>query len=800
MKWKHDVKIAWRNLMKYKQQTIISVVGLAVGLACFVICNEQLRDVFMWNKKLPHIDKIYVLAASNADDEFYQFVNALVARKLTEDFPEIGKSVIFYDLGGYTDKFCVVEQEDGDKTWKKESFLYSDSSFMAFFDFSLVQGNWEKAKMLPDAVILTESAAIRIFGSRDVVGRTFQDVDDFNNASRTYRIAGVMPDFPPQTRFEAKAGLVLNPADDKTLKGGNDDSAEVWVRLVPGTDEKQLNEKLTTWLDKHPEWKESRNVPQKISLYSQVQAREEFRWTLPLLLTGIGFLVLLTAVFNYVLFMSGRILNRQKEYAVRQISGASHAAIFRMFATEITLTFGGAVLFAFILFELIIHLLTEDISSVFSFNTGQNLMFHWGKRLWEDALIVWGIMLLISGSILKRMQAISSLRNLQGTGRGPSKSRMQFVLLGLQLTVCVLLGGGAYFMYTQQQYLQRKMMGKLTPEECDRIYSFSLNGDKLEPIRADFKSMVQAIPYVEMATRSGNSLLKPWRAGSDRWQMEGIDEKGDVNLNFMYTDANYAAFVHAQMEEGRFFRENEMESAVVNRAFVRCWGVNPLGKVVSFDYWRLKNYRIVGIIEDLSTSDNNPVVVPCIYLPFQEEDPNWTYYIKLRRDADPKVLDPLKAKMREQLSPFTPVWISTLKEEIDWGIDYMKEIGLLMGLLSSICVVISLLGIYSSMMLAVEKRRREMAIRKINGASLQDIARIFLRHYLWLTGGAVLLAYPVLFWGVSRWWQNYTYHPDMTAWPFGVILILLLGVILLTIGAQLLKIMHINPAQTMKRE
>ena len=69
MKWKHDVKIAWRNLMKYKQQTIISVVGLAVGLACFVICNEQLRDIFMWNKKLPHIDKIYVLAASNADDE-----------------------------------------------------------------------------------------------------------------------------------------------------------------------------------------------------------------------------------------------------------------------------------------------------------------------------------------------------------------------------------------------------------------------------------------------------------------------------------------------------------------------------------------------------------------------------------------------------------------------------------------------------------------------------------------------------------------------------------------------------------
>lgn len=85
-------------------------------------------------------------------------------------------------------------------------------------------------------------------------------------------------------------------------------------------------------------------------------------------------------------------------------------------------------------------------------------------------------------------------------------------------------------------------------------------------------------------------------------------------------------FVHARMEEGRFFHENEMLSAVVNREFIRCWGMNPLGKEIRFDYWQgIKSYHIVGIIEDILTSESDPKVVPCIYLPFDPVDLNWTF-------------------------------------------------------------------------------------------------------------------------------------------------------------------------------
>ena len=117
-------------------------------------------------------------------------------------------------------------------------------------------------------------------------------------------------------------------------------------------------------------------------------------------------------------------------------------------------------------------------------------------------------------------------------------------------------------------------------EECKRIYEFPLNGDKLEPIRVDFQNMVNSNPYLEMAVRNGNSLLCPWSVGADYWSLDGLEKKGNSRLFFMYTDANYPDFVHARMEEGRFFHENEMLSAVVNREFIRCWGIHWVKRFV----------------------------------------------------------------------------------------------------------------------------------------------------------------------------------------------------------------------------
>lgn len=800
MMFKHNLKIAWRNLLKYKQQTLISILGLGVGLASFVVCNNNLRDELMRDRRLSDVDHIFVLATSNADYAVYPLVEASVAGMIRDEFPEIEKSTIFFDLGGYTDKTCVVEHDDGTKTWKKESFLYADSSFMDYFGFKLLQGNWETVKRQPDAVVLTPSAARRIFGTTDAIGRTFADIDDFDNTHRLYRVAAIMQEFPQQTRFDERAGLVLNPRDSKTISGNYTDAADVFVRLRPGVRYEVVNKKLAAWLERHPELKEKQNVPCQLCPYLQLREHwgPDKRWTFPLIFAGIGLLVLLTAIFNYVLFLSGRMLNRQKEYAIRQVSGASYKAIFRMFAMESCVMMVLVMLVSLILMEVFIHISPEDNS--LNINGSGRWILAQGVYLLEYSLLVWGIILLVGWAILKRIQAITSLRNLQGGGVH-HRSRVQNILLGIQLGICVLLGGGAYFLYAQQQYLQSRMMGKLSREECQRIYSFSLNGRKLRPIRLNFRNMVETNPYIELASRNNSSLLSPWTVGDDRWHLDGVKMGAGNKLHFMVTDINYPEFIHAGMEQGRYFRDNEQLCAVVNREFIRCYGINPLGKEISFKQRDgMKKYNIVGIIEDILTSEENPQVVPCIYLPYNDHDVNLNYYIKLRPGADPEVLEPLRAKMREQVNVFTPLWIETLEEEISWGTENLQEIGLMMGILSLVCIIISLLGIYSSMMLAVEKRSREMAIRKINGATISDIARIFIRHYLGLTSIAVLVAFPALFLGVYMWLENYSYHIRITPWPFILIFVVVFAVLLLTIGSQLLKIMRINPAERLKSE
>lgn len=792
---RHDLKMGWRNLLKYKLQAIISISGLAVGLLCFTICNDTLVNKLMWNQRMPYADEIYSLAYDDPEQGFYPWIESQVATAVREEFPEVEKSVHYIMLGGVTDKICVVKQEDGTETSQKEHFIYTDSTFMEFYGFRLLQGNWEKLKRQPDGVILTLSGATRIFGTSDAVGRTFTDVDDFSGRVRQYTVVALMLDFPAQTDFEISAGIVMNP--DIGLGG----DCELYIRLRKGASAEDFTQKLAHYAERHPELKdrEGRRLLLCPLLSLRDHPSQRTQWIFPLLLSGFGFLVLLAAVFNYVLFMSGRISNRQKEYGVRLISGATPQVLFKMLCMEITLSVCLSLLLGLLLLEVVQFLLAGVDWYWLALDDWRNWVA-FRQYFLLNTVVVWGVMSGVCWFILKRVRTISLLRNLQG-GEAGSKTWRHNILLGFQLCICILFLGGAYFTYTQQSFLQEKMAGRLSSAECKRIYAFNLNGDKLEKIRTNFVNGVEANPYITEWCRSGMSLLSPWSIAPEYWWMSEIEEQVRERISYSYVDAGFSDFIHARMEEGRFFREDEPTGAVVNREFARRWGINPLGKEIGVKgFYGPKTYHIVGIIEDILPLAEEPKVMPCIYLPYPEGHVNLTYYVKLAAGADPKVLEPLKEMMQAEVSSFTPLWIESLADDISDRMSFIRETGALSMLLALICMVISLLGIYSSMMLAVEKRSREMAIRKINGASLTDIARIYCRHYLWVLGGAAIVAFPVLYLGIQTWLQSYSCHITVTLWPFISIFMILVVIILLTIGSQLLKIMRINPVERLKSE
>lgn len=798
----HYTKVAWRNLLKYKVQSVISMVGLGVGLSCFTLCNKNIREIFMKDRRLPYLNSTYVLYSEGRESGIPDLVPAKIAEKLAEEFPEIEKSVIYYSLGEYNGKMCVVEHEDGSKTWREEDFIYSDSSFLNFYDFRILQGKRESILKQADALLLTPSAAMRIFGTTDVVGRTFMDVDDFQGIFRTCQVAGIMEEFPRQTCFDGQAGVVLNTTDPRTRDGYYETVSEVRWRLLPGTSYKTMNRKIEDYLDKHPELTHGKKMMLCLYPYKDFHsyAYGGKYGTSTLILLGAGVLVLLAAMFNYVLFMTGRIINRQKECGVRQIAGAENKAIFRMFVVEISLVMAIVLVLSLAFTEILSQIISQTGFRCLYFRQEGNLIWELGKHALQYAVFIWGVMLLVCWFTLKRVKLFSMYNRLQG-GELHYRPRVQNVLLGIQLAICIFFAGGAYFLYAQQNFLEERIAGQLTKEEKGQIYSFNLGGEKLTPIRQDFGNMVKSNPYIRESCRCGNSLFGPWQLREKQWKMEGIKEEDKLLLHFMYIDPDYPSFIHAGMEEGRFFAPGEMNAAVVNREFARRVGFNPLGKEIAVEYFDpMTTYRIVGIIEDIVSVGANPVTGPCIYLPYPDAYPNLTYYVKLADGVSPEVLKPLEEKMREQVSPFTRINISNLDDDVEgylWEVATMK---VMTWVISAVCIVICLLGIYSSMMLAVEKRSREMAIRKINGAALWDIARIFGQHYFLLLLVAALIAFPVLYRVVAEWLEGYNMRITISWLPFAGIFGLIGGIVFLTILSQLIKVVKVNPGEALKSE
>ena len=259
----HGLKMAYRNLLKYKLQSVICVLGLAGGLSCFTVCNYMLRKELAWNKQLPHYGETYKLVTIRENGEVDGLVSLDLAEQLKQEFPEIEKSVYYVGMSGVSDKLCVVGQENGKQTAAKAFFVLTDSSFFDFYDFRLTAGNGEKLKKQPDVLILTSEGADKIFGTSEAVGKSFTEVNDFKNTERSWTVAAMMENFPHRTDFQYGEGVVLN--SDVLRQARYRDYVFVYYRLREGTSYELLNRKIGVYMEKHPEWRG--NTPLTVKVY-----------------------------------------------------------------------------------------------------------------------------------------------------------------------------------------------------------------------------------------------------------------------------------------------------------------------------------------------------------------------------------------------------------------------------------------------------------------------------------------------------------------------------------------------------
>ncbi|RHJ79585.1 ABC transporter permease [Parabacteroides sp. AM08-6] len=801
--FKHYLTIAYRNLLRYKFQSAISIIGLSIGFACFAFCSYLFRFELDYDKNIREVDRIY-RAYEKEGQGFTVCRLPGLYTLLSDKFTDIEDGTSTIDVRPYNEKLCEVPADGGKMNYFKEVFLYTDNHFLDFFRLSLLSGNPDELSNLPDAVVISRKAALKLFGTVDAVGRTFTDVNDFHNTREVFTVRGVMEDFPTQSHLEQYSGIILNTSNSFIRELWKEISNN-YFKLRKGADLDKLNRSLADFPLPNP-LSSNQNATMYIQLKSLLKSNTSSTngqsLSMPLLFLIIGLLVLLTALFNYVIFIFGQMLNRSKECGIRKVNGCGKSSFFILFFTEACITFLIAGFFCIIFLELFTPVI-NDFAHNFHFDKQYMLVLmlqYLAGGIVGIALLCW--------IVTHRLNRLSIIQSLYKAPVIRKKGIVREVLICIQIIICFLFLGSSWFLLQQSKLIETELTAGLDENDKTCLYTVSLNGDKLEAARPEILHKLKENPRIESISLNGMSLLGAWQLGKGYFTWEGITESEESQLmGFLYTDANYLNILKRGMERGRFFTSDEKDKAVINRKLAQQLKNDPIGMQIGIKQRgqseTMTYYEVVGIMPDIINSPNRwgyQTVIPCIYLPYEENYMNMECVVKVRPEYRKTFRKEMEAELHKYVNQATKVYVNNLKESSSFYIEREQYLYKMTSLFSVICILISLLGIYASIRLSTEQRKKEIAIRKINGATQGAILYILSRKNIIQLLLSAAIAFPLLIIITHTWIQNYPLRITIGIIPFLLLFLLMAAIIAFTVIWQITRIARTNPAEAIKTE
>jgi ABC-type antimicrobial peptide transport system permease subunit len=745
------------------------------------------------NKEYPHARRMFSVMDEARKQPVFMSV---IGDYLKAEYPEVEKFVSLEF--GSKQIFQMGEKEE------KKYMLGMMEVTPSFFDFFSVScsDTLPQFRSEPNGIVLFESTARRLFGDNRAVGEKLtvsRPVYDETEKKRMdkdfiYTVCGITKDFPKDAYFNLEAGvkdgIILNDERGAFIPAHQGHwSTSTVVMLHRGVSLKAFNEKLALFSPdtEEPYFKDRKIYLSPFSDFFREVMGAKF-YVMTGIFGGIGLLVLLIALFNYASYVVSQILEKRHACAIRKTVNAGKWHLLFLFFTEIAITLLMAVFFASIWGELLVpwvnNLFGEEIV------VGMSILQQQINQYFAVGLALSFLLCLIPATVLNRTSVKDSLYG--GKSKHP-KSRAGNILLGFQFFICIIFITAALFLFMQLKYVSTITQHSLTVADKENIFEIdcSRNLFALHVDVEEIKRKCKENPYIEdMLTTDWGIVQRGVASTKLVHEEKELDMK---KFSFMNIGSNYVEFTKSKLLEGRIPEEGNYNEILVNRTARKLLGKeNVLGEVIQ-TYNR--QCVIVGVLEDEITFGATKEIRAMFF--FASEYPA-IIYLKVhpahRKEAVAFIRNTIRAYIPETIAYELP----TLSDKIA-EINQMENILLrLIGLFAFVSIAISLFGVYSSVLLATERRRKEVAIRKINGAVLSDIIRLFLRTYLYILAIAAVPAFVIVYFVTGKWLETYAYHIS-TPWLVAPLLLVVLGGLLtLTIIYRLMKTARINPAEVIK--
>ena len=798
-----------RNMRRYKLYSAINIAGLSVGIACCLMIGLLIEDELRYDRFHEHANRIYRFSTWNNASTF-----AHLGPRLVADFPDIEQAVRITRTSMTGTQIAYRDRE-----FSEEGLLYATSNFFDVFSFSLVQGDPGTALTSPDAIVISMDMAKRYFGDADPLGKALR-INAGYSSERTVKVTGVLGELPRHSHFSFQ-GLVPYVA----YSSGDWQHGIAYTYLI--LDEKaspgELAEKISVWLPdqftpddaggKSASRERMSSMPCRLMPLTDIHLHSQLEYEIganrdikELYLFGsIGILVLLMACANYMNLATARSANRAREAGLRKVMGAHRRQLIQQFLGEAAIFAAIAFAAAVMLAEMFLPILNATVNRSLAIGYSGRFLF----TLSVAALVVG----LLAGSypafFLSHVRPIVMMKDLSRAT--PRSAGFRKGLIVFQFVISIALIAASVVVMRQLHFTRYKNLGfdnrdvvvLDTPGIDDDVRSVE---SRVRTIKDELKRNPNILS-VSLATHvPGNDI---WSRGT--YTLMDAPVSKPTRITTMYIDQDYLETLGIELIAGQNFRSvfasRSYDGVILNESAARMMGIGTTtGQKVHMNWGDLveSNGTIVGIVRDFHIRSLYHKIVPLALR--LNMDPGYVWHapdlvIKLRPGTFAAALSFLREKSVE-LALSVHFRYKALDTYLDFDKLYKDETRLMrvFGAFSGLAILVSLLGLFGLASFTVERRNREIGIRKVSGASTANVIAVVSRDFVVLVIIAIAIAWPVAYFGAESWLQNFAYRVDVGWWTFALSGALALGLALVTVGWQARRAARANPVDVLRYE
>jgi len=779
------IKVAFRHIKRRKVYSFINILGLTIGMACFLLIGLWVKDELSFDRFHQKKERIYRVLNRLSDDSTEFNITYALGPALKAEYPEVEEACRVCTWYGSHVRYQ-------DNIYVERNIYLSDPNFFRIFSFPFVKGNPETALSDQYSLVITEQTAQKYFGKEDPMGKVLnlsQWDDDFT-------VTGVIENIPMNShlRFDIM-GRIEFLGEDR-LARWEEWSGPNYILLQPDVSPEEFETKITDIYKKNV-GPETAYVPElqpltRVHFYEPGRPGRVRKVTM---FSVIALFILVMACINFMNLATAQSSKRALEVGMRKVIGAQRRQIIRQFLGE-------AVLIAF--FALILALIAvEMILPYFSQFTGKSLTLISDMNI---SLVFTLLLITLGTGILAGIYPalfLSSFRPAQvlksqlfSKNRG---SPIRKILIVVQFSISVGLIVSTFLVSQQLRYIQKKDLG-LDRDHIIGLYVYPNFIPKFET----FKNSLLNQPGIQDVT---SAAQPPFRVG-ENIQINWEGNQTDQMISADYTCVDYDFFKTFEMPilQGRAFSKeyptDERTACVINETAARRMGItNSVNTNIYMNHpaWpeSFRSARIIGVVKDFHSRSLHTAIRPFVFRMYKP----WHQYafIKMKGSQVQKALALIK-KAYKDFSPGIPFDYLFLDELFNQQYTSERQLGRLFNAFTFLSVAIACLGLFGLASFTVEQRTKEIGIRKVLGASNQRIAAMTTWEFLKWILLANLIAWPVSYFVMSKWLQDFAYKISIGPLVFVLAAVLSLVVALLTVSYHSVKIALSNPAGLLRDE